>query len=63
DIKKSEFAVTRMKFLGLIISIEGIQKDPEKVTALVPTSVKSLQFFLEFCNFYRAFLRDYRRII
>ena len=67
DIKKSEFAVTKTKFLGLIISTQGIQKDPEKVAVVqdwpVPTSVKSLQSFLGFCNFYRAFLKDYGRII
>jgi predicted oxidoreductase len=34
DIKKSKFAVTKTKFLGLIVSTEGIQKDPEKVAAV-----------------------------
>src|SRR5206468_1818466 len=67
DIKKSEFAVTRTKFLGLIISTQGIQKDPEKVAAVrdwpVPTTLKSLQSFLGFCNFYRAFLKNYGRVV
>jgi hypothetical protein len=46
DIKKSEFAVKRTKFLGLIISTEGIQKDPEKIEVIrnweVPISLKGL---------------------
>jgi predicted oxidoreductase len=30
DIKKSEFRVTRTKYLGFIISTKGIEVDPEK---------------------------------
>ena len=67
DIKKSEFAVKSTKFLGFIIGTEGVRKDPEKVAAVrdwpEPRSLKSLQSFLGFCNFYRAFLKDYGRIV
>ena len=67
DIKKSEFAVKKTKFLGLIISTDGVRKDPDKVSAVqdwpVPQSLKGLQSFLGFCNFYRAFLKDYGRIV
>ena len=31
DIKKYEFSVTRTKYLGFIISTNGIEVDPEKV--------------------------------
>jgi hypothetical protein len=31
DIKKSEFRVTRTKYLGFIISIDSISIDPSKV--------------------------------
>ena len=34
DIKKSEFAVKETKFLGLIISTDGVRKDPDKVSAV-----------------------------
>ena len=57
DIKKSEFSVQSTKFLGFIISTEGIAMDPEKVAVVknwpVPKSVKEIQSFLGFCNFYR----------
>jgi len=34
NIGKSEFYTTKIKYLGLIISIEGISMDPKKVQAL-----------------------------
>ena len=67
DIRKSEFAVKSTKFLGFIISTGGVSKDPEKVAAVrdwpEPRSLKGLQSFLGFCNFYRAFLKDYGRVV
>ena len=34
DIKKTEFHITRTKYLGFIISTDGIEVDPEKVSAI-----------------------------
>ena len=34
DIKKSEFNVTRTKFLGFIISTDNIKVNPEKVAII-----------------------------
>jgi hypothetical protein len=66
DIKKSEFGVTETKFLGFIVSTQGIRMDPTKVEVIqdwpVPTTLKQLQSFLGFCNYYRAFLKDYGRV-
>ena len=66
DIKKSEFSVRRTKYLGFIISTNGIETDPEKTTVInqwePPKSVKGVQSFLGFCNFYRRFIKDYGRI-
>ena len=57
DINKSEFYTTKTKYLSLIISTNGMTMDPEKVQALQewkdPTSVKELQQFLGFTNFYQ----------
>ena len=67
DIKKSEFSVTSTKFLGFIISTEGIVMDSDKIAVIgdweLPTSIKGVQSFLGFCNFYRRFLKDYCRIV
>ena len=66
DIKKCEFHVTKTKYLGFIISTDGIGVDPAKVEAVIswlpPTSVRAVQSFLGFCNFYRRFIPDYGRI-
>ncbi len=66
DIKKSEFSVTRTKFLGFIISTHGLAVDPDKIEAIVhwqePTTIKGIQSFLGFCNFYRRFIHEYGRI-
>lgn len=34
DIKKCEFHIKKTKFLGLMISTEGLEMDPEKVAAI-----------------------------
>jgi predicted aspartyl protease len=66
DIKKSEFGVTRTKYLGFIISTKGIEVDPEKTEIIYhwaePRTIKGVQSFLGFCNFYRRFIRDYGTI-
>jgi hypothetical protein len=67
DIKKSEFFVTETKFLGYIISTGGVRMDPQKVAAIKdwkpPKTLKGVQSFLGFCNFYRQFLKDYGRVV
>ena len=67
DIKKCEFSVKRTKYLGFIISTDGIEVNSEKISAVEswqsPKTVKGIQLFLRFCNFYHRFIRDYRKIV
>ena len=57
DVDKCEFYVTETKYLGLIVSTEGIKIDPSKVDAIkwwdTPTCVREVRSFIGFCNFYR----------
>ena len=66
DVKKSEFIVQETKFLGVIVGVNGLRMDPEKIAAIVnwniPTNVKQVLLFLGFCNFYRRFIRDFAKI-
>src|SRR5690606_20428536 len=66
SIRKCEFHVQRTKYLGFIITTEGIEVDPEKVATIaqwtVPTTVQGVLSFLGFCNFYRRFIRAYSRV-
>jgi hypothetical protein len=63
--EKCEFDRDRCEFLGFVVSPTGVQMDPGKVSTVLdwpePTSVKQLQAFLGFTNFYRRFIPEYSR--
>jgi hypothetical protein len=56
-----------MSILGYVISHNGISLDPSKVQAVLdwqtPSSVRDVQCFLGFANFYRKFIKDYSKIV
>jgi hypothetical protein len=55
-----------MKYLGFIVSTDSIQVDLEKIEVIQawkpPTTVRGVQLFLGFCNFYRRFIKGYGRV-
>src|SRR6267154_647706 len=63
--KKCKFAMEEINFLEHKINGKGVSVDGKKVEAMknwpVPKSVKELQSFLGYCNYYRKFLRDYSK--
>ena len=64
DIDKCEFEVQSTKYLGFIIDAgKGIRMDPEKIKAIneweAPRTVKAVQSFLGFANFYRRFIANF----
>jgi len=65
-LKKSKFLKSEIKFLGHIITKEGIQMDPEKIQDIVnfkrPHSIKSLQKFLGLVNWYRKFQQKHAEL-
>ncbi|KAI2660339.1 Transposon Tf2-6 polyprotein [Labeo rohita] len=65
--EKCEFHVTCTSFLGYIISPTGVSMDERKVVAIsswpTPTTVKELQRFLGFSNFYRRFIKNYSQVV
>ena len=62
-VEKCEFDKDHMTFVGYMVSRSGIGMDPAKVSAIldwpVPKSVKEVQSFLGFANFYRKFILHY----
>lgn len=66
DLDKCEFNVRSVKYLGLIVGTDGIKMDPEKVEAILswetPFSVKDVQAFLGFANFYRRFIHNFSQV-
>jgi hypothetical protein len=67
NLEKCQFHVTTVEFLGYVISPTGISMDPAKVKAItswpVPASVRDIQVFLGFANFYRRFIKNFSRIV
>jgi len=65
--EKCEFHVQEVKYLGLIVTTEGICMDPTKVAAIrdweTPANLKDVQAFLGFANFYRRFILGYSKIV
>ncbi|KAL0150452.1 hypothetical protein M9458_054269 [Cirrhinus mrigala] len=64
--EKCEFHLDKISFLGYVISAEGVAMDEKKVNAVLnwprPTTLKELQRFLGFSNFYRRFIRHFSTV-
>ncbi|KAL1264128.1 hypothetical protein QQF64_004483 [Cirrhinus molitorella] len=67
SIDKCCFCQNRVKYVGHIVSKEGIATDPDKIAAVThwpqPTDLKSLRSFLGFCGYYRRFIANYSSIV
>ncbi|KAI7806722.1 hypothetical protein IRJ41_010762 [Triplophysa rosa] len=64
--EKCTFHQYNIQFLGYNISAHGIQMDERKVETIrswpIPSTIKELQRFLGFANFYRRFIQGYSSI-
>ncbi|KAI2653726.1 Transposon Tf2-9 polyprotein [Labeo rohita] len=65
-LEKCELQQTSTSFLGYIISQDGVAMDENKVEAVLkwpqPRTLKELQSFLGFANFYRRFIRNFSSV-
>jgi len=66
-LKKCEFWLEQVGFLGHIISKEGISVDPIKIEAIKdwprPTNVTEVQSFLGLSGYYRRFVKGFSLIV
>lgn len=65
--EKCMFFQTSVRYLGHIVSQNGVETDPEKVAALKtwpsPKNLKELRSFLGFAGYYRRFIKDFSKIV
>jgi hypothetical protein len=65
-IEKTEFHAKEVDFLGFVVGQKGVKIDKKKVQIVLdwstPKTVKDIQFFLGFANFYRRFIQKYSGI-
>lgn len=65
--KKCHFFQSSVRYLGHIVSSNGVETDPDKVSALRtwprPQTLSELKSFLGFAGYYRRFVRDYSKIV
>uniref|UniRef100_A0AAV2KLC2 Uncharacterized protein n=1 Tax=Knipowitschia caucasica TaxID=637954 RepID=A0AAV2KLC2_KNICA len=64
-LRKCQFCLEELNFLGYRITSSGIKPDPDKIKAVTefntPTTVKHVRQFLGLTGYYRRFIQDYAR--
>ncbi len=66
DIDKCEFEIQKISFLELLIFINDLRMNSWKVDVIrswkVSRSLTHVQIFIDFCNFYRRFIKNFSKI-
>jgi len=67
NINKCKFHVQKIFFLKLLLFIEELKMNFRKVQSVVEwftsTNLTQMQFFVDFCNFYRRFIKNFSKIV
>ncbi len=67
NINKCKFHVQKIFFLKLLLFIEELKMNLRKVQAVVEWSISTnltqMQFFVDFCNFYQRFIKNFSKIV
>ena len=66
-MSKCKFFQSQIKFLGHVISSEGIAPDPEKISAIknlkAPQTVKEVRSFIGMASYYRSFIENFSLLV
>ena len=66
NLKKCWFHQDEVRFLGYVVSAQGVRIEDERIEAVrnlpEPKSVRDIQVFLGFANFYRRFIQGFSKI-
>ena len=67
NLKKCWFYKNEVQFLGYVVLAQGIRMEEKGIETMKiwpePQSVRDIQVFLGFANFYRRFIRNFSRIV
>ena len=67
SVEKCVFFQPSVRYLGHVVSQNGVETDPDKIATLtswpVPKNLKELRSFLGFSGYYRRFVKDYSKIV
>lgn len=67
SVEKCTFFQTSVRYLGHVVSQNGVETDPGKIEALrswpIPKHLKELRSFLGFSGYYRRFVQGYSTIV
>jgi len=65
-LEKCEFAKERVKYLGHLVTADGVQPDPDKITAVKeyprPQTIKDVRAYLGLAGYYRRFVSGFADI-
>ncbi len=67
NINKCKFHVQKIIFLKLLMLIEELKMNSWKIQTVVEwftlNNLTQIQFFIDFCNFYRCFIKNFSKIV
>jgi len=67
NINKCKFHVQKIIFLEFLMSIKKLKMNSRKMQAVVDWStfnnLTQMQFFIDFCNFYQRFIKNFSKIV